>query len=873
MSWFHRLVGSLRKDRLEDQLDDELQFHIEMRTQEFIAEGMEPEDARHRARRLFGNQLLLKETTRDVDTIGWIGFILQDSRYALRMLRRNPSFSVAAIFTMALGIGANTAIFSVVNVALVRPLPYPEPERLISLSDTVQGMKNWPSTYLNYLDWKRQNRVFENLAAYQGDSFNVDHGDGVEHVRAWNVSAEFFRTLGVRPFLGRDFLPEDDRPGATPVVELSYGMWQRWFAGDSGVIGRTLSVSGRSFVIAGILPKSFRFYEAAGLYTPLGLSANEMQGRSSHNVRVIGRLKPGVSLSQARADMITIADNLAQVYPAANTGTSVEVTGLQSYVVQDTRRGLLVLMGAVVFLLLIACVNVANLLLARGAAREREMAMRAALGAKWSRVIRQLLTESVVLSLIAAALAIPFCLWGCGALSRLLPEDRRELLGVVIDSRVLAITFLCSLLTGTLFGFAPAIHASRLNLTEALKKGGKSLTAQAHGKFRGLLMVSEIALALMLLTGAGLMLRSLHSLVAVNPGFDPSHLLTMHVALSETTYESAAKQSTFVDQALHKIAAVPGVKGATAATWLPFGWEAWLDAIYVPGQPTTDSERLPQIHYDIVSPGFFHALRIPLVEGRYFLESDDANAPRVAIINQAMARRFWPNDDPVNKSFTQGRAINHPKLLTVVGVVGDTKIEGLDEQNTPQFYLPFAQDPHGYLTFAIRTAGDPLALAEVIRKDLATIDRNQAPYAISSMQEVMSDSLSARQLLMLLLAAFAVLAIVLAAVGVYGVTFYLTSRRTQEIGIRMVLGADRPTVLRLVLRRGVALIVLGLIAGVAASLFVTRFLTGFLYGVGPTDLATLAITSLGVFLVAFVAAAIPAYRLTKIDPLAALRYE
>ncbi len=873
MSWWNRLVGSLHKHEMEDQLDDELQFHIEMRTAEFIAAGMAPEEARYRARRLFGNELLLKERTREMDTIAWLESVFEDSRYALRALRRNPSFSVAAVLTMALGIGANTAIFSVVNVALLRPLPYPEPERLVCLSDTVQGMKNWPSTYVNYLDWKRQDRVFENLAAYQGDSFNVDHGDGVEHVRAWNVSAEFFRTLGVRPFLGRDFLAEDDRPGATPVVELSYGMWQRWFAGDSGAIGRTLNVSGRSYVIAGILPKSFRFYEAAGLYVPLGLSANEMQGRSSHNVRVIGRLKPGMTLPQARAEMITIADHLAQAYPASNTGTSVEVTGLKDYVVQDTRRGLLVLMGAVVFLLLIACVNVANLLLARGSAREREMAMRAALGASWSRVIRQLLTESVVMSLIAAALAIPFCLWSCGALSRLLPEDRRELLSVVIDGRVLAITFLCSLLTGALFGFAPAIHASKLNLTEALKKGGKSLSAQAHGKFRGLLMVSEIALALMLLTGAGLMLRSLHGLVAVNPGFVPSHLLTMHVALSETTYETPAKQSMFVDQALHKIAAVPGVKAATAATWLPFWWEAWLDAISVPGQPSTAPEQLPQIHYDIVSPGFFRALQIPLVDGRCFLESDDVNAPRVAIVNRAMARRFWPNDDPVNKRFIQGRPINNPKLLTVVGVVGDTKIDGLDEQNAPQFYVPFAQEPHGYLTFAIRTAGDPLASAEVIRKDLATIDRNQAPYAIASMQEVMSDSLSTRQLLMLLLAAFALLAIVLAAVGVYGVTFYLTSRRAQEIGIRMALGADRPTILRLVLVRGVALIVLGLIAGVTASLFTTRFLAGFLYGVEPTDPTTLTITSLLVFLLAFVAAAIPAYRLTKIDPLVALRYE
>ena len=873
MSWLNRILGSLRRNKLEDQLDDELQFHLEMRTKEFIAAGMDPENAHYRARRLFGNQLLLKERTRDMDTVGWIDSVLQDSRYALRMLRRNPSFTVAAVLMMALGVGANTAIFSVVSAALIRPLPYQQPERLVSVSDVVQGMKNWPSTYLNYLDWKRQNRVFESLAAYQGDSFNIDHGVGVEHVRAWNVSADFFRTLGVRPVLGRDFLPEDDRSGAAPVVELSYGMWQRWFGGDSGALGKTLDLSGRTFVIVGVLPKSFRFYEAAGLYTPLGLAANEMQARGSHNVRVIGRLKPGGTVDQARADMITIAGNLAKEYPTTNVGASVDIAGLHDYVVQDTRGGLLVLMGAVIFLLLIACVNVANLLLARGAARGREMAMRAALGARWSRVIRQLLTESVVLAIIAGCLAVPFCLWACGTLARLLPEDRRELLSVVVDYRVLAATLLCSLVTGVLFGLTPAIRASKVNLSEALKEGGKSSSVQADSKFRGVLMVSEVALALMLLSGASLMLRSIHGLLQVNPGFDPSHLLTMHLALSETKYESPAKQAAFVNEALRRITAEHGVEAAAVGAWLPFWREAWLDGIYIQGRPIPANGQFPQIHYNVVSPDFFRALRIPLVEGRYFLGTDDVHGQRVAIINQAMAHRFWPNDDPLNQRFIEGRPSDHGQLLTVVGVVGDTKIDALDEENAPQFYIPFAQAPNSFLTLAIRTSADPLTLAGAIRNELANIDKDQAPYAIASMREVMSDSLSARQLLMLLLAAFALLAIVLAAVGVYGVTFYLTSRRTQEIGIRMALGADRPAVLRLVLFRGVALITLGLIAGVTASLFVNRFLAGFLYGVRPADPGTLAVTSVLVFLIAFAAAAIPAYRISRIDPLVALRYE
>ncbi|MGI9074114.1 MAG: ABC transporter permease [Bryobacteraceae bacterium] len=607
-----------RRKRREQDLEREVRSDLDLEAAEQQENGLSAEEAHYAAQRAFGNATLMKEEVREM--WGWTrleGFG-QDTRYALRVLRKNPSFAIAAVLTMGLGIGANTAMFSVVNAALLRALPYPKPEGLVSISDTVQGMKNWPSTYPNFLDWKLQNRVFECIAGYQGDSFNVAHGAGADHVRAWNVSAEFFRTLGVKPLLGRDFQTTDDTPGAAPTVQLSYGICQRWFGGDPGVLGKALDINGRSFVIIGILPKTFRFYEAAGLYTPLGLGADEMKARSSHSFRVIGRLKAGVTLEQARADMITVADNLAKEYPTTNTGTSVDVTGLHEYVVQDTRRALLVLMGSVVFLLLIACVNVANLLIARGAAREREMAMRAALGAKWSRVIRQLLTESAVLAVVAGSLAVPFCLWASGGLGKLLPEDRRGMLSVVIDTRVLAATLLCSLMTGLLFGLAPAIQASRLNLSNALKKSGKSSKDQADGKFRGALMVSEVALALMLLSGAGLMLRSIHSLLEINPGFDSSHLLTMHFALSETKYGKPAGQSTFVRTALQRFGAVPGIEASAVATWLPFQREAWLDTIYIEGRPLPAAGQFPQIHYNVVSPDFFRALRIPLLKGRYF---------------------------------------------------------------------------------------------------------------------------------------------------------------------------------------------------------------------------------------------------------------
>jgi putative ABC transport system permease protein len=447
------------------------------------------------------------------------------------------------------------------------------------------------------------------------------------------------------------------------------------------------------------------------------------------------------------------------------------------------------------------------------------------------------------------------------------------MLSVVVDGRVLTATLLCCLVTGVLFGLVPAVRASKLNLVETLKKSGKTSSDQTDGRFRGALMIAEIALALMLLSGAGLMLRSIHNLLDVNAGFDPSHLLTMHFALSETKYATPAEQSTFVRELLQPIETVPGVDASAVAAWLPFRSEAWLDAIYIQGRPLPRAGQFPQIHYNVVSPEFFRTLRIPLLEGRAFSENDNFQAPKVAIVNRAMAQRFWHNDDPVGKRFTQGRPSDQAHLLTVIGVVGDSKIDALDEKDAPEFYIPFFQAANNYLTLAIRTKVDPLALVSAIKHELANIDKSQAPYDISSMQEVMSASLSTRQLLMILLAAFAILSIALAAVGIYGVTFYLTSRRTQEIGIRMALGAGHRSVLGLVLSRSLTLTIIGLTIGVMGALFLTRFLGAFLYGVGPTDPLVLAITSALVFVVALTAAAIPGYRATRIDPMVALRYE
>jgi putative ABC transport system permease protein len=867
--WLSRLW---RQRELNRELDPELEFHVAERISALRSTGMSEDELRRQVRLEFGGIEQVREACLEARGTLWVSSTIQDIHYGLRTLRKNPGFAFTAILTMTLGIGATTAIFSAVNAALLRQLPYKEPGRLVSISDTVQGMKNWPSTYPNFLDWERQSDVFEGIGAYQGDSFSVVHDTRVDHVRAWNVSAKFFQVLGVKPMLGRDFQADDDRPSAAPVVLLSHSTWQQWFNRNPEVLGKALVINGRPFMIVGVIPKNFRFYEDAGLYTPLGLGADEMKERSSHSIRVIGRLKPEITIEQARSRMIALAANLAKEYPTTNSGTSVDVVGLHEYLVQDTRPVLFVLLGAVGFLLLIASVNVANLLLARGASRAREMAMRVALGAKSSRLIRQLLTESAVVAIIAGCIAVLFCWATSGLLEKLIPEDRRALLSVVVDDRVLVGTLICCFVTAALFGLIPAIHASKLNVTETLRSGRTS-TDQTHRKFREALMVAEVALALILLNGAGLMLSSIRDLLDVNTGFDPSHLLTMRVALSETAYATPAEQSAFAHKALQQISTVPGVDASSVAAWIPFQNEAWLDSIYIEGQTQQGTGQFPQIHYNVVSPDFFRTLGIPILQGRIFSENDNSEALRVAIVNRSMAQRYWPDADPVGKHFTEGRIPDGAHLLTVVGVVGNSKIDALDETDEPQFYIPFFQFPNAHLTFTVRTKLYPLALTSAVKKEVANADATQAPYDITSMREAISSSLDTRHLLMILLAAFAALSLVLAAVGIYGVTSYLASQRTQEIGIRMALGAARGSVLGLVLFRGLRQTAIGLAIGITGSLWLSRFLVAFLYGVRPTDPLVLAIGSAMILFVALLAAGIPAYSTTRINPVVALKCE
>jgi len=638
-----------------------------------------------------------------------MGTLLQDLRYGFRMLARNPGFTAVTVLTLALRIGANTAIFSVVNAVFLRPLPYQDDGQLVVLTERTQQALSFPVAYPNFLDWRQQNQVFDQMAAVQWWNFNLTGVDAPEPITGRNVSFNFFRTLGVRPALGRDFLPEDDQPGATPVVMVTHGLWQRRFGADPGLIGRTLMLEGRSYTVVGILPPRFRFYEPAELFVPIGPHVQEyyLDKRWNHSaMNVLARLKPGVTLQQGKIQMETIARRLEQQYPETNARESVNVTPLRQHIAGHVRSALLILLSAVGFVLLIACVNVANLLLARCASRYREVAIRAALGASRSRVIRQLLTESVLLALVGSALGLLLGAWAQQGLVALAPQHLHQVVvgEIGTDYRVLGFTLLVALLTGTFFGLAPALQASKPNLNESLKEGGRTSSADSrHHRLRNLLVVSEVALALVLLISAGLMIRSLHRLFQVNPGFDPQNVLTVHLPLSGERFRNLPT-STIVTQVtaynselVEKIKGLPGVESAATVFPLPLTGDSWTLPVYFEGRPIPATGDFPQPYMHLCSPDYFRAMRIPLLKGRFFSQSDNTSAPPVAIISESMARRYWPIEDPISKRFHLGRPdmnfewLPNGPWFTVVGIVGDTRPFGLDSPPPAAIYLSSLQ--------------------------------------------------------------------------------------------------------------------------------------------------------------------------------------
>ena len=804
----------------------------------------------------------------------------QDVRYGLRMLAKQPGVTLIAVVTLALGIGANTAVFTVVNAALLRGLPYPEPERLVHLWEGTP-QKEFPqreASYPDFLDWRRS-ESFEGVAAYAGGGGMTLTGRGEpERLAAVNASANFFSVLGVKPIMGRDFSPDEERPGGARAVMLSYGLWQRLAGGDPALIGQQLTLNGNGYTVVGVLPADFQFAPRGGAEAWVAFQPSPMQlsRRYMHGTNVIARLKAGVSLEAAAAEMRAVGRRIERDHNESHAGTSIRVVPLQEQIVGQVRPLLLVLLGAVGCVLLISCANVANLLLARAVLRAPEIAVRLALGATRGRLTRQLLTESLLLALLGGGFGVLLAQWGIEALVSAVPEAQLNsmpyLKGLAIDGRMLAFTAGVTLLTGAVFGLAPALAATRRELHEALKAGGRSAAGAGRQRLRQALVVAEVALALVLLVGAGLLLQSFRRLLEVNPGFRTERLLTLRVALPVAKYGSDEKAATIYRQMLERIEALPGVEGVGAVNVLPLSGGNTTRFI-VEGEPVPAPGQETEANVREVNPDYFRAMGVPLLRGRAFTARDDPASPRVVIVNQTLAARAFPRGEAPGRRLIFTGDDRRP--YEVVGVVGDEKVNGLDARTTPVVYHPMFQDPGLATGLVVRATGEPGRLAAALRAELRALEPDLSLWAMRTMDDVMA-SLPAtflRRYPALLIGVFAGVALLLATVGIYGVMSYAVSQQTREIGVRVALGARRRDILQMVVGRGMALALAGVGAGLVVSLAVTRLLGSLLYGVTATDPVTFAGVALLLAGVAFLACYLPARRATQIDPLLALRQE
>jgi putative ABC transport system permease protein len=825
-----------------------------------------------------------------------MGKLWQDVRYGARMLAKSPGFAVVTILALALGIGANSAIFSVVNGVLLRPLPYKTASRLVFMGEWSQQVPNMSVSYPNFLDWRAQNHSFDQLAAFRSNGYVLTGAGEPERLTAREVSQDFFPALGVAPAMGRNFTPDEDRAGGNKTVVLSHGLWQRRFGGDPSVVGKTLTLNNEGYTVVGILPQTFEWQANVDVYAPIGLNADRMQDRDSHpGIYLVGTLKDGVTLAQAREDMKAITDRLAQQYPKTNSGNGFTLDTLQNTATQSIRSSLLVLMAAVIFVLLIACANVANLLLARAASRGREIAIRTALGAGRWRIVRQLLTESLLLSLAGGALGLLLASWGVEALLASVSDSVPNLLieNVRLDTRVLVFTLGASVLTGLLFGLAPAIQISKSNLNESLKEGGRSGSeGGARQRVRAFLVVAEVALSLLLLVGAGLLVKSFMNLRHTELGFEPEHVLTMRVALPETRYKANAQIENFYLTLLQRVKQLPGVEAAGLTVGLPMngGIES---GFAVEGQEPTDRASAVVAVNLSVSPGYFRAMDIPLVEGRYFDEHDREGSERVAIVDEMFAKRYFPNESAVGKRLRMGTGIGVdpaqlPPWLKIVGVVKHVKHYGPDEEGRVELFRPFNQfailpdspmlkgQPLNFprsMSLAVRANADPAALTSSIRGAVREIDPDLPVSFVQTMNEIVAQTISPQKFATWMLGLFAAVALLLAALGIYGVMAYSVTQRTHEIGIRMALGAKRADVLRMILGQGMRLTLIGVGVGIVGAFAVTRALSTMLFGVKATDPITYGGVAILLAAVALVSCLLPARRATKVDPMIALRYE
>ena len=803
--------------------------------------------------------------------------LLQDLRYAVRMLIKKPGFTAVVVAALALGIGANTAIFSIVNSILLRPLPYRDPDRLamIWMDNKRMNVDQDIHSYANYADYRDQNQVFESMAAYYGISLNLVGVGEPERIIGSATSASLFEVLGVDPQKGRVFTSDEEQIGQDRVAVLSHGLWQRRFGGEPNIIGQEIQVSDVSRTVIGVMPPSFKFpHKDAEIWVPMALNDNQKRSRGSFGYYAIGRLKPGVTIQQAQAEMGTIAGNLANQFPDTLEGYGVNLVPLHQQVTGKVRPALLVLLGTVAFVLLIACANVANLLLARAAGREREIAIRTALGANRGRLVRQLLTESALMGLAGGAVGLLIAKWGLSALIALSPEDIPRLDQIGIDGRVLAFTLLVSLVTGLIFGLVPALQASKPDLNESLKESGRSSTSGVdRRRVRSALVVLEVALSLVLLIGAGLMIKSFSQLQKVDLGFNPDRLVSMNIQLSRTKYQGPLS-AQFFRQLIERVESMPGVESAGATTAM------FIDALpnstnfTVEGKPPVSASEQIETPVDSVTPSYFRTMGIALLQGREFTEQDGLDAPPVAIINDTFARRFWPAEDPVGRRFKFGDTSSNAPWMTIVGVVGDMRRTGLDVDVRCETFLPYTQRRFiGFLSLVVRAKSDPRGLATAVRDQVWAIDPGQPVSHIRTMDQLLDGMMAQRRLNMVLFALFGGVALVLAAVGVYGVISYSVTQRTHEIGIRMALGAGRGDVLKMIVRNGMTLVLIGVAIGLVAAFGLTRLMTTLLFGVSATDLTTFVAISGILSGVALAACFVPALRAIKVDPMVALRYE
>ena len=805
---------------------------------------------------------------------------LQDLRYGARSLVRQPAFSLVAIVVIALGIGANTAIFSVVNTVLLRPLPYPNPDELVMVWETAPKFSNPYNDVApaNFIDWREQNNVFAEIAAFTGQSVSLTGRGEPERLEGQRVSASLFPLLGVAPALGRAFTEQEDQYDDQRVIVLSHGLWQRRFGGDSDIIGQTLTLNFRPCVVVGVMPPEFQFPgRDQEFWLPMSFGPEEAAGRGDHYLNSVARLKPGVTRQQAQSEMNVIASQLELQYPKTNTEVGVVLIPLHEQFVGGMRKPLFILLGVVGFVLLIGCANVTNLLLVRATARHRELTIRAALGASQLRLARMLLTESLLLAVVGGAAGVLLATWGIDFLETLVPQSLAQVYGIPIDGRVLAFSAVVSLLTGVVFGLMPAVQVSKPNLSEALKEGGRgSGSSENRGRVRAALVIGEIALSLVLLAGAGLMIRSFSSLTSVDPGFKTENRLTMRMLLSGERYADPIKRRAFYDQMLERVQSLPGVESAGVITQLPLTIQGMNFIFSLEGQPPMTSASLPAAAFRVVSNDYFRAIGIPLLRGRSFTSQDTADTQAVVVINRTMAERFWPDQEVIGKRFKIGPSDGSNPWLVVAGVVGDVRQNQLDQELKPEMYVSYNQDRRGFAIprdLVVLTAGEPLNMAAAVRSEIWKMDKDLPLFKVQTMEQILALSVSARRFNMLLLSVFAALALILASIGVYGVMSYATAQRTHEIGIRIALGAEDRDVLRLVVRQGMILAFVGTALGILAALAVTRVLSSFLYAVTPSDPLTFVVASSLLLAVALGACFIPARRATKVDPMVALRYE